>query len=202
MFRNIILTIIKDMWLYILISLLLVFLFRVLYLKISNKKFIFYKEMFILIFVTYMILLFRLVTFEDVSWSGTNLIPFKEMFRYKIGSELFIKNVIGNMIIFIPFGFFFSYFLDIKKSYVILLFTFIISLTIETLQFQIGRVFDIDDILLNLMGGVVGYFMFKLFNKLKRTFPNLLQKNFVYNIMLVVIIVIFILYLGGFLCLK
>ena len=31
------------------------------------------------------------------------IIPFKEMFRYNIGSRLFVKNVLGNMLMFLPY---------------------------------------------------------------------------------------------------
>jgi glycopeptide antibiotics resistance protein len=73
------------------------------------------------------------------------LIPFKEMFRYRIGSNLFFRNVVGNMIIFMPFGYFVSHFLTLKKSRSCILLTVIASATIENTQLAIGRVFDIDD---------------------------------------------------------
>ena len=88
-------------------------------------------------------LLFHIVTFQDVTWSTSNFTPFKEIFRYTFGSRAFYKNVVGNMIMFMPYGFV-SYFISLKP-YLILLLSLIVSITIETTQL-IGRVFDIDDI--------------------------------------------------------
>ena len=56
----------------------------------------------------------------------------------------------GNILLFIPYGFLSSYYLDNKKFGVITILTIITTLTIETVQYYIGRVFDIDDIILNL----------------------------------------------------
>ena len=109
-----------------------------------------------------MMCLFYVVTFQDidVSANGYNLIPFKEMFRYRIGSRLFFKNVIGNMLMFIPFGFFTSYILrEIKMKWVLFI-TLAVSITIELTQSRIGRIFDIDDVILNVIGGVIGYYVF------------------------------------------
>lgn len=115
-----------------------------------------------LIFVIYMMCLFYVVTFQDidVAASGYNLVPFKEMFRYKLGSRLFFKNVVGNLLMFIPFGFFTSYILrEIKLKWVFII-TLIVSITIELTQAKIGRIFDIDDVILNVLGGIVGYYIF------------------------------------------
>ena len=36
--------------------------------------------------------------------SGFNIIPFQEIFRYEVGSKLFIFNVFGNIMAFVLFG--------------------------------------------------------------------------------------------------
>jgi len=83
---------------------------------IKNKKqVVLYRELLSLLFVIYVLCLFYVVTFQDVSWSTSNFVPFQEMFRYDFGSRLFIKNVLGNMLLFIPYGFFMAYYLKIKK---------------------------------------------------------------------------------------
>ena len=143
-------------------------------------------------FIMYVIALFEVVTFQDVSWSSSNFIPFKEMLRYEFGTKLFFKNVVGNMIMFIPFGFFTSYFLKLKKIYSVFILTLLTSITIETTQLLIGRVFDIDDILLNILGGLIGYFIFKIIYKIK-----FLKKESIYNIIISVILILIVLYLIG-----
>ena len=55
--------------------------------------------------------------------------------------------------------FFKSYF-DLKLLSLIIV-TIIYSFAIETMQLLIGRVFDIDDIILNLIGSIIGYYFSK-----------------------------------------
>lgn len=197
MFRDTVLTIFEDIWPMILICCVIIISLRIVDLIINKKSFIFYKEMLWLGFILYVICLFRVVTFQDVSWSSSNLIPFREMLRYDIGSKLFYRNVVGNMLIFIPYGFFVSYFLKLKKISINFLLTFLVSITIEITQYKIGRVFDIDDIVLNIIGSMIGFYIFFFISKMKKRLPDLLQKPFVYNIIMVVILVFISLYLIG-----
>ena len=184
--------IILDVWPSLIICLIIITSLRITYLIKYKVKVVFYKEILMLGFIMYVITLFEVVTFQDVSWSSSNFIPFKEMLRYQFGTKLFFKNVIGNMIMFIPFGFFTSYFLKLKKFYSIFFLTLLTSITIETTQLLIGRVFDIDDIFLNIIGGLVGYFIFKIIYKFK-----FLKKEIIYNIIISVVIILIILYLVG-----
>ena len=94
-----------------------------------------------------------------------NLVPLKEIERFwKYRKELGIHsiyNLAGNILAFIPAGFFLPVLWGDKRG---LLFTvcvtFQMSLVMETLQL-ISRVgsFDVDDLLLNTLGGVLGYFI-------------------------------------------
>ena len=93
----------------------------------------------------------------DNASSGLNLTPFKEITRYPLTSTQFIYNVIGNIVLFLPFGFFVSDFIKAKKTYQILIISTLISLTAELIQFKIGRAFDIDDIILNVVGAILGF---------------------------------------------
>lgn len=154
--------IINQIWPMIFICSVIMVILRIAFLIKNHQKFVFYKEAFMFVFIIYMMCLFYVVTFQDidVNANGYNLIPFKEMFRYEIGSRLFFKNVIGNLLMFIPFGFFTSYILrEIKLKWVFII-TLIVSITIELTQSQIGRIFDIDDVILNVIGGCLGYYCF------------------------------------------
>lgn len=192
MFSNSIKEILLDIWPSLIICFIIITSLRITFLVKNKIKFIFYKEILMLGFIMYVIALFEVVTFQDVSWSSSNFIPFKEMLRYEFGTKLFFKNVVGNMIMFIPFGFFTSYFLKLKKIYSVFILTLLTSITIETTQLLIGRVFDIDDILLNILGGLIGYFIFKIIYKIK-----FLKKEFIYNIIISVILILIVLYLIG-----
>ena len=196
MFRENILNIFEDIWPMLFICSVIIISLRLVYLIKNKVKFIFYKEMLMLGFIIYVMVLFRVVTFQDVSWSSSNFIPFEEMFRYEFGTKLFYKNVIGNMLMFSPYGFFISYFLKIKKPWLVLLLTTLVSFTIEITQLLIGRVFDIDDIMLNIVGGLLGFVLYYLFIKIKNKIV-LLQKQYIYNIIIVIIILVIVLYLQG-----
>ena len=192
MFSNSIKEILLDIWPSLIICFIIITSLRITYLIKYKVKFIFYKEILMLGFIMYVIALFEVVTFQDVSWSSSNFIPFKEMLRYEFGTKLFFKNVVGNMIMFIPFGFFISYFLKLKKIYSVFILTLLTSITIETTQLLIGLVFDIDDIFLNIIGGLIGYFIFKIIYKIK-----FLKKESIYNIIISVVLILIILYLLG-----
>jgi len=164
-------------WPTVIISVVVLVSFRICYLIKNKQKLVLYKELLALSFIIYALCLFQVVTFQDnVSWSTNNFIPFKEMLRYNIGSRLFVKNVLGNMLMFLPYGFFVSYYLNNKKPWLTLILTLIASFAIELVQMAIGRVFDIDDIMLNLLGGYLGYLIFywlsKLYEKLPEAFKN------------------------------
>lgn len=161
----------------------------------AKEKIVLYEELLKYSFVIYIISLFYVVTFQDVSWSSSNFIPFKEMFRYRIFSKLFFKNVVGNMLMFLPYGFFVSYFLKLNKSKIIFILSFIVSLTIETTQLIIGRVFDVDDIMLNIVGAFAGYILYRIFHNVKDKLPSILKNNYFYNIIVLVFIGTILLYL-------
>ena len=101
MFRQTFLDILSNSWPMIFICSVIIVSMRTVWIIKEKKEVIFYKEILGLCFIIYVMCLFYVVTFQDVSWSTSNFIPFKEMFRYSIGSKLFFKNVLGNMIMFI-----------------------------------------------------------------------------------------------------
>ena len=110
MFDLTIKNILANTWPMILIITIILSSLRIAYLLKYHEKFKFYEEMLKLGFIIYIMSLFYVVTFQDVSWSTSNFIPFKEVFRYQIFSERFFRNVVGNLIMFMPYGFFVSYF--------------------------------------------------------------------------------------------
>ncbi len=100
-----------------------------------------------------------------------NLVPFKEIERFwKYREELGIHsfyNLIGNILIFVPAGFFVPILWKTKRGFVFTVcVTFWMSLIVEILQLllRVGS-FDVDDLLLNTLGGVVGYFLLTLLEK-------------------------------------
>lgn len=193
--RQSIIEILGQTWPTILISSVIAISMRLVYLIKNKQKIIFYKELLALIFIIYVLCLFYVVTFGDVSWSNSNFIPFKEMFRYSFGSNLFIKNVLGNIIMFIPYGFFISYYLKLKKPLSAFLLILLVSASIETTQLLIGRVFDIDDITLNVIGGMLGFLIYKLIDLINDHLPPVLKNPIVYNIIILLCTALMALYM-------
>ena len=161
------------------ISCIIIISLRISYLIKNKERFVLYKELLMLGFIIYSMCLFQIVTFQDeVSWSTNNFIPFREILRYNIGSRLFIKNVLGNMLLFLPFGFFTSYLLDNKRPLLTVVLTLIASLSIEGVQLMIGRVFDVDDIILNVLGGTFGFYLYNILDRLGKKSPKLLGNEY------------------------
>lgn len=125
------------------------------------------------LFTLYVLLLIYLLFFgfyrQSVTVQDYNLIPFKTIRMYithasKFNSGILFNNLAGNVLAFMPLGFFLP--LICKKNYTrikILLTSFTVSLLVECIQlyFRIGG-FDVDDILLNTIGGLGGFLILKL----------------------------------------
>lgn len=112
---------------------------------------------------------FRLNFEGEVFWGSHNFIPFKTIFYYLFSAtdmsfSVRVVNLAGNVIGFMPFGFLVPIlsrrFLNLK---IITLATFFLSLAFELTQliFRFGS-FDVDDLILNTLGGVLGYFVISL----------------------------------------
>lgn len=190
---NNLVSLMSNTWPIVLITVISLVSLRITYLIKNKSKFILYEELLSLIFVIYLLMFFQVVTHQDVISYGNNFIPFKEVTRYTIGSNLFYKNVVGNILLFMPYGFFSSYYLRLDKKRLAFLLIFVVSLAIECVQLLIGRCFDVDDILLNLIGGMVGFFVYRLLDLItdkmsRRTISTLL----VFGIMLGVVLLLYI----------
>lgn len=93
------------------------------------------------------------------SGTGINIIPFKtikDFFRH-YETDAFCVNIISNIVIFIPWGFFLPLLKKKNQKIIYLLFLLIaITVFIEFFQLFIKRNTDIDDIILNFAGGCIG----------------------------------------------
>ena len=78
-------------------------------------------------------------------------------------------NLLGNLTLFLPFGFCVpGLFRRFKRFGMFILLTLGILLAVETIQVLTLRgSFDIDDIILNLTGAVIGYFLSKMTGPVK-----------------------------------
>lgn len=117
-----------------------------------------------------------------------NLVPF---------SDGFSLSFILNIFLFIPLGFLCPF---ISKSYQSVKGTFLIgsglSLSIEIVQlFTQYRATDIDDLITNIIGSLVGYFCFKVIHKLiskSRSKSDFEEQAYMKYVPVVIIIITFI----------
>ena len=62
------------------------------------------------------------------------------------------------------------------------------SFIIEYVQLKIGRAFDIDDIILNVIGGLLGYLIYIGLQSIKKHMPKFLDNNVFYGIISIVLL--------------
>jgi glycopeptide antibiotics resistance protein len=125
------------------------------------------------IFICYILLLLKILLLSRVSllevfssqrtlFRSINLIPFHSITEYISSSSDTLRsfafgNVVGNIVLFIPLGIYLLLLKKDKRVFVNLLFIFKVSLFAEIIQGLLGiGVSDIDDIILNCLGGWIG----------------------------------------------
>lgn len=96
----------------------------------------------------------------------SQFIPFKTISEYLLGGgnvNISLRNLLGNLIGFMPLGFFLPVLSSkFKKLRKIVITSFGTSLTFESVQLIVGvGSFDVDDLIMNTLGAVFGYFAFR-----------------------------------------
>ena len=94
-----------------------------------------------------------------------NLTPLKNVLPYfRKGGWEFTVNILGNLGVFMPIGFLLPWFLDRPLTWrSVVLASMGLSIVIEFGQWLTGaRVADIDDVLLNTIGGALGFALHRL----------------------------------------
>ena len=129
------------------------------------------------LFILYLIALTYLMFFaEMMGRTGNeqaeyayNLILFKEIkrffvYRRQLGLQAVVLNLLGNVVGFMPFGFILPIVSRRGRRFAnTVLLGFLLSLGIETTQliFKVGS-FDVDDLFLNTIGGILGFAVYKV----------------------------------------
>lgn len=133
-------------------------------------------------FVIYMIVLVYFLLLSD-GFGRTvqraefqfNLIPFVEIIRFVkyreyLGMYNVMINLVGNVVAFIPFGALIRWVINRRVNwYHVVGYTFLFSLSVELLQLvaKVGA-FDVDDLILNTLGGLIGYFVYYILRWIDR----------------------------------
>lgn len=133
-----------------------------------------------ILFVLYIAFLLYFLIFSE--WYGRtgemreyryNLVLFQEIKRFWVYKEqlgwISFANLFGNVLIFIPFGFFMPMASRYRSFFLTILYSFGLSFLVEAFQLvtKVGS-FDVDDLLLNTIGGVIGYIVFVICNTIRR----------------------------------
>lgn len=98
---------------------------------------------------------------------GMNLEPFHTIRNYYrvfgFRGDLFGINIIGNILMFVPWGFGLALLWKKNRNLLRLLwFSAALPIFIECTQLFIGRQVDVDDFILNFVGGMLGGILFRL----------------------------------------
>jgi glycopeptide antibiotics resistance protein len=145
----------------------------------------FKSKMFVIVLTLFYISLVLFISFVgfgmtyprlDGSFTGVrhNIIPFTTIgtYLFNINSynlDTWFYNTFGVMLLFFPIGILISILFSKLKKALIVVFILMFSVTIESVQYltQFG-VFDVDDMVLNTVGGVLGIWGFSLYKKRKK----------------------------------
>lgn len=135
-----------------------------------------------ILFILYLLLVIRLIIFKypyeqlkeiaDTWEKGVilegldtaNFTLFKTIRMYIDYSYMLnsFENLVGNVVVFMPFGFLFPYVFPRGRNFLVMLLNaFLLVLGIEVFQlFSAFGAFDVDDILLNCVGATAGYLLY------------------------------------------
>lgn len=118
--------------------------------------------------VVYQLLLSQSRSMQYSYWTQwaphPNWIPFRSILEYANGYEHYnfdtwFFNLFGNVLLFVPLGFLLPILIAKARRFsTIIVWSLLVSLAIELTQLGTRRgVFDLDDLILNILGGAIGY---------------------------------------------
>ncbi len=148
------------------------------------------KKILISLFIVYMTVVVSITIFPliidpelmPINDRSIILVPFSTITNLLENATLWtiVLQIIGNIIMTIPYGIFIPFMVKRKRWYNYLVYTLIFPLAIELTQLIICistnsfyRTVDIDDVILNSIGIIIGYGIYKILPKfVKEYFEN------------------------------
>ena len=155
-----------------------------------------YMILYILCLISILFLVGRPPIRISTSWYIPEPTPFKTIIsQLKYGSiNEIIRNIIGNLCLFIPLSFLLilkdNKYKNILRQTVIILPSILMTEILQMIT-NVG-VFDIDDIMLNTVGGMIGFYIYILFLKVREFYKPLLSKEWMLNIIAILLLIGFI----------
>lgn len=154
-----------------------------LFRRKKGDKLNLYKEIITNLFVIYLFILIGVTIFplrigstipylsnmSILERYNINLIPFVDYYKNNISVKGVIRNVGGNLILLSPFIFYLCIkFEKLRSIKLCMLTSFLISLSIELIQLfmnilslSYGRSVHTEDLILNMLGGIIAWYIFK-----------------------------------------
>ena len=160
----------KELVDFVVLFILYIFIFYKRW-KVKGKDILFintimYIYLSFVLYFTLMPIITSLPFVFNHSYVPMNLVPFIDV---STGRGDFIRQVVLNIVMTIPFGFLLPLIKNKRISLMkIVLYTFLLSLGIEILQPLINdfRSSDITDLVTNIFGGIIGYILYLIFKPL------------------------------------
>lgn len=119
---------------------------------------------------------FKLRELRDIK--PINLIPFKTIYLYTFGVDSRLAEEwysfkfnfwVGKILLSVPMGIFMQLLANTKKKKITCkkaaTIAIVIFTAVEIIQYPIGRVADIDDIIINTLGCMLGYWLYRVYEK-------------------------------------
>ncbi|MBD3109228.1 VanZ family protein [Bacillus sp. AGMB 02131] len=123
------------------------------------------------VFAFYLVILFGLLFMKAHSFSSINIVPFHSIGSYLFSDNKLLRafafsNVVGNIVLFVPLGVYLPLFIQEKSILKNISWIILISTLVEILQFvfKVGAS-DIDDVILNGLGGFIGIIAYRILLK-------------------------------------
>ncbi|MGN0536992.1 MAG: VanZ family protein [Acutalibacteraceae bacterium] len=129
-----------------------------------------------ILFAFYILFILELTLLCGQGQSELRLVPFEvigQQFQYLFSGYPmpFLFNVVGNILMFVPMGFFLPLLKKLSFPKTVLC-GFLFSLFIELAQLPLDRVTDVDDLILNTTGTAVGFGFFIFAKHLYKIFQE------------------------------
>ncbi|MBQ7915348.1 MAG: VanZ family protein [Firmicutes bacterium] len=135
----------------------------------SQRRTVFAARICFVLYLCFLVYILFLMDERSNTYHQYNLIPFKSIrmfFEYyfihhDFSFEYWFTNVVGNILLFLPFGILLPVILTHRLGALrFLLASLFLAIAIELIQYYTGLgELDIDDVILNVLGAMIGYWL-------------------------------------------
>ena len=119
----------------------------------------------------YFLLSLLFFSHREAGAASSNFVPFREIKRYLFSENIPVKlaaqNLLGNILLFVPLGIYLRLLFRGRGAAAVILLTALASALAEYIQLRLGLgSCDVDDVILNSLGGAAGSALYSLLRRL------------------------------------